>query len=73
MKFFDDSLITFRGDLVDFFEKNRGERFRSLCANCGFEFVNYAQSGRLGCSKCYDVFHEQILRQIQTISGGIKG
>ena len=54
----------FNGVLIDFFEQSMRGKPRVLCPNCGIEFAAYIQTGRLGCSKCYDVFHEQIARQV---------
>jgi len=60
------SLITFHGDLVDYFEKNMRGRDSVLCPSCGHDYGTYVQTGRLGCSKCYDVFRDQIVRQIKS-------
>lgn len=40
----------------------------TVCPNCGFTLDDYRRVGRLGCSRCYDVFAEEInpvLAQIQ--------
>ena len=52
------SLVTFRGDLREF---NYGG---ALCPNCGFEYTNYLETRHLGCSKCYDAFHDNIKREL---------
>jgi len=41
------------------------------CPNCGMEFADFSRSGRIGCSVCYGVFHEQlefILRRVHGTS-----
>jgi protein arginine kinase len=54
-------LVNFRGDLQDYFDRQK----MRVCPNCGYEFDNYVETGRLGCSKCYDTFYDDIRRQIQ--------
>jgi len=48
--------------------KNRG----AVCSNCGFEFEEYFEKGRLGCVKCYDVFHAQIRSVVYKIHGCVR-
>ena len=55
-------LVNFNGDLVDYFEDRR--RGGKVCPSCGYEFQNYLESGRLGCSKCYDTFHDEIMQEV---------
>jgi protein-arginine kinase activator protein McsA len=58
-------IINFSGELIDFFEKTlKGGYAHAICPSCGLEFENYIETGKLGCSVCYDVFREQIARQI---------
>jgi protein arginine kinase activator len=55
---------------VDYF--SNAERIGSvsvICPNCGSEFSRYHDIGRFGCSKCYDIFHEQIARVARKIHG----
>jgi protein arginine kinase len=64
------SLLNFDGDLVDFFEQGRKSgRSRAICPSCGYEFQNYLETGRLGCSKCYDVFHDEIVQTVESLRG----
>ena len=64
-----NSLADFHGDLIDFFKQNMKSPMRVICPSCGYEFSNFRQTGRLGCSKCYDVFHDEIIRQIRQLHG----
>lgn len=43
-----------------------------VCSNCGFEFEEYFQKGRLGCVKCYDVFHPQVKSVVYKIHGCVR-
>ena len=64
-------ILDFEPEFIDFFQE--GNRARNLvCPNCGFEFPVYSQTGRLGCSKCYDVFAAQLLPIIDSIHGCVK-
>jgi len=54
------NLVNFNGDLVDFF----GRKPKKCCPSCGFEFENFEDTGVLGCSKCYDTFHDEIVAEI---------
>jgi protein-arginine kinase activator protein McsA len=56
------NIIELSGDLVDFYDDSARER--RVCPNCGYEFGDFDESGRLGCSVCYDTFREQIKRSI---------
>jgi protein arginine kinase activator len=41
------------------------------CPNCGMDFADFSQSGKIGCNVCYGVFHEQldpILRRVHGTS-----
>ena len=38
------------------------------CENCGYTFENIANTGKLGCANCYDIFESKldpIIRKIQ--------
>ena len=39
------------------------------CPNCGITFSQITKSGRVGCSKCYDVFYDRLLPSIKRIHG----
>ncbi len=41
------------------------------CPNCGMDFTDFGRSGKIGCSVCYGIFHEQldpILRRVHGTS-----
>ena len=58
-------LVNFSGDLIDFFQQSmRGGNAQAICPSCGYEFQNYMNTGLLGCSKCYDVFRDPIMKQV---------
>ena len=42
---------------------------KAVCTNCGFEFDDYFETGRFGCVKCYDVFHDKIVQIVGEIHG----
>ena len=52
-------LVNFSGDLVEFYTSSK-----KICPQCGYEFADYARTGVLGCSKCYDTFHDEIKSQV---------
>jgi len=56
-------LVNFDGELYDYYEGQL--RKGTVCTSCGYEFKNYLETGRLGCSKCFDVFHDQIMREVE--------
>ena len=68
VNFFDDSNITLRDDLTEFFE--RGNNLLAKCPNCEHEYSTYIKTGRLGCSECYNIFRAQIIRQIDNAKYG---
>ena len=39
------------------------------CPVCGSSFHDISESGKVGCSECYDVFYEQLLPSIQRLHG----
>lgn len=39
------------------------------CSFCGSSFEDIAQSGRVGCAHCYEVFEEELLPSLQRIHG----
>ena len=49
-------------------ETHRG-LYNVVCPNCGFEFDDYFEMGRFGCVRCYDVFHDKIMRIVTKIHG----
>lgn len=41
----------------------------TVCPSCGFTIEDYRRVGRLGCSRCYDVFNEEIAPVLNEIHG----
>lgn len=41
----------------------------TLCPTCGFTLDDYRRVGRFGCSRCYDVFAEEIRPVLEEIQG----
>jgi protein arginine kinase activator len=39
------------------------------CPNCGMDFADFSRSGRIGCSICYDVFHDQMDTVLRRVHG----
>lgn len=39
------------------------------CPHCGIKFVEFRNSGRLGCAHDYDVFREELLPLLENIHG----
>ena len=58
-----DSL--FGGFMDSYTPKVSGKR----CSFCGSSFEDIAQSGRVGCAHCYEVFEEELLPSLQRIHG----
>lgn len=42
---------------------------RKRCSGCGLCFDDIAESGIVGCDKCYDTFFEQLLPSLQRMHG----
>jgi protein arginine kinase activator len=42
------------------------------CEHCGFSFQDFKRAGRLGCSKCYQVFSGDISAMLSTMHRGQK-
>ncbi len=40
------------------------------CPNCGFTFGKFQQVGRLGCSECYLIFRDDIVRRLKGMHKG---
>lgn len=42
------------------------------CDMCGIKFVDFRNTGRLGCPHDYDVFHDELLQLLENIHGETK-
>ncbi len=63
---FEQLLGSFFGDAVK--TAPRTDK-RKRCDGCGLCFDDIAESGRVGCDKCYDTFFEQLLPSLQRMHG----
>ncbi len=39
------------------------------CPNCGMEFADFSRSGKIGCSVCYGIFHDQLEPILRRVHG----
>ena len=57
----------------EYYSEGEGVKSRGLvCSNCGFEFEEFYETGRLGCIKCYDIFHAHLRPLVYKIHGCIR-
>ena len=42
---------------------------KSLCPKCGASFYDIAQTGKLGCAECWDLFYDDIKQALYTAHG----
>lgn len=72
-----DMPINFSSFFGDFMEDFSNSEFMPMfnevktlkCDNCGYTFEDIANTGRVGCANCYDVFEDRlapIIRRIQS-------
>lgn len=48
-------------------EPSRDEHLHKTCPQCGLSYSAFKESGRLGCSMCYEVFAEQLKPLLQKV------
>lgn len=48
-----------------------GAKVHSTCPNCGLSYGAFMESGRLGCSVCYETFTEQLLPLLRKVQKDI--
>lgn len=41
----------------------------TTCSGCGMTYGSYRKTGRVGCSSCYESFHEKLIPLIQELHG----
>ena len=72
---FDGFGFSFDNLLGSFFAAN-GPKFMPLnnkrCDFCGSSLEDISNTGKVGCSKCYDVFFDQLMPSIKRIHGNTK-
>ena len=69
--------LVYKSNIFDFLEEtfsiqdqeSRHTIGKAVCPNCGFEFDDYFETGRFGCVKCYDTFHDKITQIVGEIHG----
>ncbi|SDZ22158.1 UvrB/UvrC motif-containing protein [Tindallia californiensis] len=57
-------------DQVDTNKKDGQASNQSKCLQCGQIYGEYKESGRLGCSQCYQAFRRMLIPLIKRIHGG---
>ncbi|GBD94379.1 UvrB/uvrC motif protein [bacterium BMS3Abin05] len=66
----------FNNLMLDVSEKDLAitERHPSImkCPSCGATWDEFKRTGLLGCDKCYDVFHDQIVKVLKQIHGNAR-
>jgi protein arginine kinase activator len=48
-------------------ESLRADKQSLRCKSCGFSYEDFKKKGRLGCSRCYSVFKQQLLPLLKKI------
>lgn len=43
-----------------------------ICSGCGMSIEEFNRTGKLGCSKCYDVFNDSIQTMLTRIHGNVR-
>lgn len=71
------SFSSFLGDFFDEFENNtllpELDPIKQLtCDSCGMTFEDFMNTGKLGCSNCYDTFESKIDPILKNIHGATK-
>jgi protein arginine kinase activator len=44
----------------------------AVCGSCGFTYSQFKDTGRLGCSECYETFREELDGLLRKIHGSIR-
>lgn len=58
-----EKLVNFSGELTDFYAAKK-----KICPQCGAEWGDFLQTFQLGCSKCYDTFHDDIVQKLRELN-----
>lgn len=54
------------------FAGSRPQREEKTCSACGYSFRQFAETGRLGCDKCYQAFQEELSPLILRLQGRVQ-
>lgn len=69
-KFGQDSISHLLSSL--FGETAHAQKETVRCPVCGASFSDIAQTGKVGCSACYETFYEQLLPSLKRIHGSTR-
>ncbi len=61
-------LASMFGDIT----KNDSIMPKTKCSVCGADFRDIANSGKVGCSECYNIFYDQLLPYLKRVHGSTK-
>ena len=53
-------------------ESEEGSVSQSQCPTCGIKFVDFRNSGRLGCPHDYEAFRDELVPLLENIHGDVK-
>ncbi len=57
------------GMVVKAYPEGSDEDVQLTCSGCGLKFREFAQTGRVGCGKCYEAFRDQIDGLLRKVHG----
>lgn len=66
---FNDMFKGFLDGFMDIGVQNSNLLFKEVCQSCGNSLLDFKNYGKLGCSKCYETFENQIDDIIRSIQG----
>ena len=69
---FDDMDFDFNNLLGSFIGAPTGRSNAVRCPKCGASFEEIAESGKIGCAECYNVFRDRLMPTIHRIHGAAK-
>ena len=69
---FDDMDFDFNNLLGSFIGAPTGRSNAMRCPKCGASFEEIAESGKIGCAECYNVFRDRLMPTIHLILGAAK-
>lgn len=57
---------------VELEEEPTSEVLSQKCPECGIQFLEFRNSGRLGCAHDYDVFAQELIPLLENIHGDVR-